>query len=116
MTHYLQIMAPRQNFQEKWLANDAFRPWLARVPNDTTKAYCQVCHKHLSAEISSLKRHRESRLHMSCEARRNATAEPRGTAEEGFPPTEEEQQMSFSVAYATVLFVMFLAEHNLPFR
>lgn len=109
-------MGPRQKFQENWLVNDNFQPWLARVPSDNTKAYCQFCHKHLSAEISSIKRHRESRQHVSLEERRKATAEAQSSAYEDAASRREDDAMAFSVAYATVLFIMFLAEHNLPFR
>lgn len=135
---YFQIMAPRPNFQEKWLSNDLFRSWLARVEGSPAKAYCRVCHKMLSAEITSLKRHRTSRQHIRLHYPNNAsTSDGSGascsTESDGGPNTSsqdglrgtptrnddtslsEEKGLS-GVAYATILFAVFLAEHNLPFR
>ena len=37
---------------------------LARVEDSTSKAYCKLCEKMLSAEISSLKRHCLSKYHV----------------------------------------------------
>ncbi|KAK4322653.1 hypothetical protein Pmani_006630 [Petrolisthes manimaculis] len=134
----IQIMPPRPNFQEKWLSNDLFRSWLARVQGSPTKAYCRVCHKMLSAEITSLKRHRNSRQHISLHDPNNSSTSdgsvascsserdggPNTSSQDGLRGTptwnddtslSEEKGLS-GVAYATILFAVFLAEHNLPFR
>ncbi|KAK4307738.1 hypothetical protein Pmani_020528 [Petrolisthes manimaculis] len=130
-------MPPRPNFQEKWLSNDLFRSWLARVQGSPTKAYCRVCHKMLSAEITSLKRHRNSRQHISLHDPKNSSTSdgsvascsserdggPNTSSQDGLRGTptwnddtslSEEKGLS-GVAYATILFAVFLAEHNLPF-
>ena len=108
---------PRPNFQECWLSNDQFRFWLEKVPGDPLKAYCQVCHKQLSAEITSLKRHRFTRQHCTLEERRRAALNdhlPPNDTDDG--DGDQDGGLGNAVAYATVLFIVFLAEHNLPFR
>ena len=103
-------MSTRQCFQEHWLTNTQFQDWLARVDGTPSKAYCQLCHKQLSAEITSLKRHRKSRQHVALEGRQRATSNE---------PTSEAQGVDGignGVAYATIIFIVFLAEPNLPFR
>lgn len=109
-------MPPRPHFQEKWLSEDNFKLWLGRVPGSPTKAYCNFCYKHLGAEITSLKRHRLSKQHVALETRRLRANEARIAAEEGDDVTDEERRLPDAVAYATVLFLVFIAEHNLPFR
>lgn len=109
-------MPPRPNFQDKWLSDDSFKLWLGRVPGSPTKAYCNFCHKELGAEITSLKRHRLSKQHVTLETRRLRANEARTSAEEGHDVREEERRQPDAVAYATVLFLCFMAEHNLPFR
>ncbi|KAK4290294.1 hypothetical protein Pmani_036792 [Petrolisthes manimaculis] len=58
-----QKTSTRPRFKESWLDNEMFSSWLARVKNNPKKAYCKVCHKYLSAETTSLKRHSKCRVH-----------------------------------------------------
>lgn len=110
-------MPPRPHFQEKWLSNDSFKVWLGRVPGCSTKAFCNVCQKQLSAEITSLKRHQLSKQHIAIVTRRQRNNEAQGSAEERVPhDVNGDQGLPHAVAYATVLFLVFIAEHNLPFR
>ncbi|XP_076044849.1 uncharacterized protein LOC143027446 [Oratosquilla oratoria] len=106
-------MPPRPNFQDKWLADDQFKEWLGRVAGCSAKAYCHVCHKQLSAEIMSLKRHRLSKQHVSLMTRR--LPEGRRDPEQGASASNEDRELPDAVAYATVLFLVFIAKHNLPF-
>lgn len=127
-------MATRHSFQEKWLSSDIFKSWLAKVEGDKKRAYCRVCHKYLTAEITCLKRHCKSRQHTSLEERLQSTA--RSNAQSSQPGTSQNDQDNFhiedhdyhapstaaatsgvsnGVAYATILLSVFLAEHNLPF-
>lgn len=125
-------MATRHSFQEKWLSNDLFKAWLARVEGDKKRAYCRACHKYLTAEITCLKRHCKSRHHTNLEERRQTI--PRNNGQSPQPGTSQNDQQNFhiedhdyhapplvtggvtgGVAYATILLPVFLAEHNLPF-
>nr|XP_027212475.1 uncharacterized protein LOC113805630 [Penaeus vannamei] len=111
-----KMIMPRHRFQESWLPNALFKTWLARVPDDTTRAYCQVCHKHLMADITGLKYHRTSRQHVSLEERQRATSRRQESATPEERPGAAEEQRGFpsAVQHATLLFILFLAEHNLP--
>lgn len=115
---YFQIMPPRPNFQEKWLSDDNFKLWLGRVPGSSTKVMCSFCQKTLSAEKTSLKRHRLSKQHISMEAWHLRNNEARRSAEEGEADHDvnEDQRRQNAVSYATLLFLVFIAQHNLPFR
>ena len=109
-------MSPRRRFQDRWLSNENFKPWLARVEDSNAKAYCKICKKILSAEISSLKRHRISKYHQ--DQGKNKTEKPTRSESDGLPPAEnsDRSQSFHAVTYATILMVVFIAEHNLPMR
>lgn len=108
-------MPPRQRFQEKWLSDARFQSWLARVPDNESKAYCQVCHSTVSAEISSLKRHMGPK-HMALEEKLRERTAGRSTGADTASTSDQNAGLLDGVAYATTMFIMFLAEHNLPFR
>lgn len=106
-------ISTRPSFQEHWLRDSQFKGWLVGIDGTTSKAYCRLCHKKLSAEITSLKRHRLSQKHVALEKNQKTTPARSTTA---FRPPPEPSKIMNGVAYATILFVVFLAEHNLPFR
>nr|XP_027218794.1 uncharacterized protein LOC113811280 isoform X3 [Penaeus vannamei] len=106
-------ISTRPSFQEHWLRDSQFKGWLVGIDGTTSKAYCRLCHKKLSAEITSLKRHRLSQKHVALEKNQKTTPARSTTT---FRPPPEPSKIMNGVAYATILFVVFLAEHNLPFR
>lgn len=112
-------MSPRPRFQDRWLSNESFKAWLTRVADSNTKAYCKICQKILSAEISSLKRHRNSKYHEDmC---KKTSDKPTGSVSNEQPsaPNSDKCQSDTTVkgvTYATILMVVFIAEHNLPMR
>lgn len=112
-------MSLRARFQDRWLSSEMFKPWLARVDDSPSKVYCKICKKVLSAEISSLKRHRLSKTHEDrC---KNKTENSGDSALSDDLPAHnsgfgQPDNYSSGVTYATILMVVFLAEHNLPMR
>ncbi|XP_076032994.1 uncharacterized protein LOC143020457 [Oratosquilla oratoria] len=112
-------MGPRPKFQEKWLSNPLFKDWLARVDRCPQQAYCHLCLKHLSAEITSLKRHRCSKIHVANVNKHGGGDHGRDhggdDVEEPTVANEQEAGVLDGVAYATILFLVFISKHNLPF-
>lgn len=95
-------MSSRAKFQDAWLLNPDFQPWLTRAEGDPTKAYCTFC------KILTLRRHKKTKLHATSEDMAH-TVSPEAE------PAPSSSQTSNAVALATVLLCCFLAENNLPF-
>ncbi|KAK3884227.1 hypothetical protein Pcinc_011503 [Petrolisthes cinctipes] len=62
-------MATKRKMREEWLLNNEFRPWLRCVEADSTRARCITCKKEFGAELSTIKRHKASHMHVCNEAR-----------------------------------------------
>ena len=54
-------------FQADWLLNDDFQIWLARVPEDNTKARCKLCKKSfgLSGKAALISHQTNSKKHLT---------------------------------------------------
>ncbi|KAK3878380.1 hypothetical protein Pcinc_016964 [Petrolisthes cinctipes] len=50
-------------FRDAWLEVPEFQPWLGRMDGDNTKAYCRTCKRAVGAEITTLRRHKKTKLH-----------------------------------------------------
>ena len=100
-------VSSKARFQEAWLSNADFQPWLDRVDGNPSKAFCKTCKRTIGAEITSIKRHKTTKLHTTTESEER---------ERVLEDEEEDVPQSIDgVAQATVLFASFIAEHNLPF-
>ena len=55
--------------------HEQFSEWLKEVQGNTQQAFCTVCQKTLSAEITTLKRHKTSVIHSANIARKAALLE-----------------------------------------
>lgn len=49
-----------QKFRDAWFADNNFKPWLAKVPENSGKAKCQLCNTTFTAELTVLKNHLKS--------------------------------------------------------
>lgn len=95
-------MSSKAKFQDAWLLNPDFQPWLTRAEGDPTKAYCTFC------KILTLRRHKKTKLHATSEDMAH-TVSPESE------PAPSSSHTSNAVALATVLLCCFLAENNLHF-
>lgn len=101
-------MSSKAKFQDAWLLNPDFQPWLTRADGDPTKAYCTFCKRGIGAEITTLRRHKKTKLHATSEDMAHTVSPEADPA----PPATHTTN---AVALATVLLCCFLAENNLPF-
>ncbi|KAK3880178.1 hypothetical protein Pcinc_015309 [Petrolisthes cinctipes] len=60
----LCYMATKRKLRQEWLMNRDFQPWLSPLENDPTKAFCSTCKTQMNAELTTIKRHKTSRLHV----------------------------------------------------
>lgn len=85
----------------------SFQPWLRQVVDRPTKAFCNAC-KIVGAEITSLRRHRETKLHVNNLGKLVSE-----------PPVECKVSaiVRTSTAHpAMILLACLFAEHNLTFQ
>ncbi|KAG7154707.1 hypothetical protein Hamer_G015069 [Homarus americanus] len=102
-------MAPKQSFRDVWLKNEDFQPWLSRVEDNPSRAFCNICKREVSAELTSIKRHKTTKMHAVYEA-----SEKQEVQQERIP-VHQGNYVANGVAVATILFVCLIAELNLLF-
>lgn len=99
---------PDRVFRDAWLQHQDLRGWIAKIPGNRKRAYCNVCRVDLSAEISALKRHSRSASHMK---RREHPPVDHEAEEEGTSQTDTDK-----IARAEIKLATFMAEHNISFN
>ena len=52
-----------QHFNDQWLEDSLFSPWLRKVPNNITKALCIACRSVITAGRSELIKHSQAAKH-----------------------------------------------------
>ncbi|XP_066963439.1 uncharacterized protein [Macrobrachium rosenbergii] len=105
-------MPPKRKMRDDWLANEDFSPWLSRVEGDPEKALCNICNKQFNAELSTIKRHKTRKAHITNEEHWLQNREELRDHRDDQP---ENLHINKGVALATILMVYFIAERNLPF-
>lgn len=60
-----------RRYQNAWNDIDEFRNWLEAVPNDETRARCNLCNREFEAHLTMIRRHRETAVHGRSEYRLN---------------------------------------------
>lgn len=95
-------MPSKVKFQEAWMKNPEFQPWLVHDENDFTRAFCTLCKSGKVAEKSTLRRHSKRKTHLANERYGGVLRKS---------PTS-----SINVnEYAPILLYCFTAKLNLPF-
>lgn len=88
-------MAAKRKLRNPWLENEDFKPWLSRVEGDPSRAFCTTCKRDISAELTAIKRHKVTRMHITNVEKLEAEVQQENPSTSGV--------------------VCFIAEHNLPF-
>lgn len=101
-------MASKRKFRDAWLLNPDFTTWLTRVDGNDGKAYCTMCRREFSAEITAIKRHKSTHVHA-----RNELPSVAGVRED---VGANNDQLAEAVARAEIKLACFLAEHNISFN
>nr|BDT63036.1 MAG: hypothetical protein [Trachysalambria curvirostris nimavirus] len=57
-------MVPKRKFRHVWMTDPAFQPWLSSVEDDPEKASCIFCKKQFGALLTTITRHRETKIHI----------------------------------------------------
>ncbi|XP_042237675.1 protein ZBED8-like isoform X2 [Homarus americanus] len=99
------VMAVKRSFRDAWLDIEDFQPWLCCVEDNPSRAFCNICKREVSAELTAIKRHKTSKMHAVYEA----------SEQQERIPVHHGKYAANGVAVATILFACFIAEHNLPF-
>ncbi|KYB24646.1 hypothetical protein TcasGA2_TC033294 [Tribolium castaneum] len=100
----------KQKFKKSWITKDN-KKWLTEIPA-TGQAQCNVCNKTLVGGITHINRHGNSRSHIKKIKCLGATPQIATLMTE----TTEKKRLKDGVKQAEIKMIMFLAEHNLPFR
>lgn len=61
-------------FQEEWLEDVYFRPWLRKVSHDKGLCFCSFCEIYITAKMSCIHRHAESDTHATNSKKINVEA------------------------------------------
>ncbi|KAK4304557.1 hypothetical protein Pmani_023438 [Petrolisthes manimaculis] len=64
-------MSSKVKFQDAWLQKPEFQPWLAREEGNPKRAYCKICKAGIGAEISTIRRHKKAKMHVTNEGKAN---------------------------------------------
>ena len=96
-------MSKKRKFCDAWMHEDAYKDWLSKCRDDPYKAKCLICDRSFSAEISSLKRHKDSHRHIS-----NMSLHEE-------EPADERESFQTSVMKAEVKIGLFCADRNISF-
>lgn len=98
-------MPPKRTFRDAWLHDDELRVWLRKVVGNPHWAYCHACRSDMSAEITSIKRHKMSKFHTN-----NMTHIKNAPTKEASTSVSELDGM---VTRAEIKLATFMAEHNI---
>lgn len=110
-------MASKRKFRDAWMDNPDFSVWLTRVEGNDTKAYCNICRRELSAEITAIKCHKSTHIHNRHEqAARNAQGDLGGVTGGQEDDGTTNDDLREAVARAEIKLACFIAEHNLSFN
>jgi len=53
----------KKKFHPQWLEIDQFKSWLREIPHDANSCSCITCNKTITAGLSDIYRHTESKIH-----------------------------------------------------
>jgi hypothetical protein len=102
-----------QKYGSEWGNHPDFKFWLEPVPDDPLKAACKLYKKSFTAELSVLKKHKSTILHVKNSKAANSSNKNIFSKFVGNnKPTKEEEL----VKKTEIEICGFLAEHNIPFR
>ncbi|KAG7162985.1 hypothetical protein Hamer_G002021 [Homarus americanus] len=62
------VMAAKRSFRDAWLNNEDFQPWLSCVEDIPSRAFCKICKREVSAELTAIKHHKTTKMHSVYEA------------------------------------------------
>ncbi|KAG7160728.1 hypothetical protein Hamer_G024960 [Homarus americanus] len=99
-------MAAKQSFRDAWLNKEDFQPWLSRIEDNPSRAFCKICKREVRAELTAIKRHKTTKMHSVYEA-----SEQQEVQQERIP-VHHGNYAANGVAVATILFACFIAEHT----
>ncbi|KAK0070594.1 hypothetical protein PV325_000373, partial [Microctonus aethiopoides] len=100
-------------FKKSWMEFPSFRPWLREVPHDPHSFFCFMCDKSMTAHLSHLYRHEESKSHRDAAAAyaMETTAEDVQDSTMDQLSTFEDRKKEAEIKYAA-----FITEKNIPFQ
>ena len=95
---------PRKNkFKDKWMQEDEFCEWLAPLQGNENQATCSTCCSTFSANLTTIKRHKKSKIHESNISLKDER-------------TYNNQSIEDLTIEAEIKIAAFLAEHNIAFN
>ncbi len=98
----------KQKYNKKWEKDPQLKKWLSPVAKDPHKAFCKLCSKELSAGLSELKKHQNSKKHQENDS---AISTSRCITEMVVSDT-----ITQKVKMAEIKMAAFVVEHHLPFQ
>lgn len=103
----------KQNYRAEWERDPLCSPWLAPDPKDTAKAVCKWCTSSLVADITLIKKHRDTNKHLKeLKQRQNI---PPNAMHRFLTSNNKENDFDLNVKDAEIKLCAFLAAHNIPF-
>ena len=97
-------MPPKRSFRDAWLEDENFRQWLTKVEGNPHKAFCCICNSELIADVTSLKRHKSTKIHSDNMLHINTS-----NLDVSVPSTSNQDL----VTRAEIKLASFFAEHNI---
>ncbi|KAB7506277.1 hypothetical protein Anas_06897 [Armadillidium nasatum] len=52
-------------FQDKWLRDKRFSPWLTQCKDNDRDAFCSICHRKIAGSVTMIERHKRTKKHIN---------------------------------------------------
>ena len=102
-----------QKYRKEWKNEPELKACLVQSKQDSTKAFCKICNKEITAKLPHLKRHGTTEGH-----KKNTAGSAGCSKLPAFVAAAEEKhghgKQQDDVAQSELLLAGFIAEHNLP--
>lgn len=99
----------QQKFRDAWLTHEKYKQWLVKVPNDHYKAKCRTCNVVMTSELTVIKNHMASKIHL----RKPLAAQP--TISTFMAKNDENAAKAKATQALEIKLCGFVAEHNISF-
>jgi hypothetical protein len=123
----IKKISRKSKFQQKWLDNKQFKPWLCEVAHNENLSFCSFCNKSIVGGKSQISRHGKSKAHIKMSEQDNTETNETNEINETYESNEDDNnlrnesllsQITFDERKksAEIRFAALIADKNIPYQ